>query len=162
MSPKILVTGAAGFIGFHLCRRLLAAGDQVIGLDNLNEYYDVRLKLDRLERIKDHDHFHFFQIDLSDREAVARLFAEQRFDKVVNLAAQAGVRYSLVNPYAYADTNLMGFLNILKGAGITRSSTWSLPPPVRFMGPTPGCLFPCTTTSITRFLYMPPPKRPTN
>ena len=115
MSPKILVTGAAGFIGFHLCRRLLAAGDQVIGLDNLNEYYDVRLKLDRLERIKDHDHFHFFQIDLSDREAVARLFAEQRFDKVVNLAAQAGVRYSLVNPYAYADTNLMGFLNILEG-----------------------------------------------
>jgi UDP-glucuronate 4-epimerase len=115
MSPKILVTGAAGFIGFHLCRRLLAAGNQVIGLDNLNDYYDIRLKLDRLEQIKSHDHFHFYQIDLFDREAVSRLFAEQGFDKVVNLAAQAGVRYSLVNPYSYAETNLMGFLNILEG-----------------------------------------------
>jgi UDP-glucuronate 4-epimerase len=115
MSSKILVTGAAGFIGFHLCRRLLAAGNQVVGLDNLNDYYEVRLKLDRLEQIKDHDHFHFHPIDLFDREAVSRLFGEQGFDSVVNLAAQAGVRYSLVNPYAYAETNLIGFLNILEG-----------------------------------------------
>jgi UDP-glucuronate 4-epimerase len=115
MSSKILVTGAAGFIGFHLCRRLLAAGNQVVGLDNLNDYYEVRLKLDRLEQIKDHDHFQFHPIDLFDREAVSRLFGEQGFDRVVNLAAQAGVRYSLVNPYAYAETNLMGFLNILEG-----------------------------------------------
>ena len=115
MSIKILVTGAAGFIGFHLCRRLLEAGNQVVGLDNLNDYYDVQLKLDRLEQIKGHDHFHFYQIDLSDREAVSRLFSEQGFDRVVNLAAQAGVRYSLINPYSYAETNLMGFLNILEG-----------------------------------------------
>ncbi|OGP51016.1 MAG: capsular biosynthesis protein CpsI [Deltaproteobacteria bacterium RBG_13_43_22] len=115
MSQKILVTGAAGFIGFHLCQRLLAAGNQVVGLDNLNEYYDVRLKLDRLKQIKDPVNFHFCKIDLSDRETLSRLFAEQGFDMVVNLAAQAGVRYSLVNPYSYAETNLMGFLNILEG-----------------------------------------------
>ncbi|MBI4766803.1 MAG: NAD-dependent epimerase [Deltaproteobacteria bacterium] len=115
MPVKILVTGAAGFIGFHLCRRLLASGNQVIGLDNLNDYYDVRLKLDRLEQIRGRDHFRFYKIDLSDREAVSRLFSEQGFDRVVNLAAQAGVRYSLINPYSYAETNLMGFLNILEG-----------------------------------------------
>lgn len=115
MSKKILVTGAAGFIGFHLCRRLLNAGHQVVGLDNLNEYYDVRLKLDRLKEIETHINFHFAKIDLSDRQAISSLFAEQGFDMVVNLAAQAGVRYSLINPYAYAETNLMGFLNILEG-----------------------------------------------
>jgi UDP-glucuronate 4-epimerase len=115
MSTKVLVTGAAGFIGFHLCRRLLAAGHQVVGLDNLNDYYDVQLKLDRLKQIKGHDHFYFYQTDLFDREAVSRLFNDQGLDCVVNLAAQAGVRYSLVNPFAYAETNLMGFLNILEG-----------------------------------------------
>jgi UDP-glucuronate 4-epimerase len=115
MSNKILVTGAAGFIGFHLCRRLLNAGFQVIGLDNLNEYYDVRLKLDRLKEIEQHTHFQFAKTDLSDRQAISGLFAKHGFEMVVNLAAQAGVRYSLVNPYAYAETNLMGFLNILEG-----------------------------------------------
>ncbi len=115
MARKILVTGAAGFIGFHLCQRLLAAGDQVVGLDNLNDYYDVRLKQDRLKQIEDNTLFQLTKIDLVDREAVADLFAEQGFDIVVNLAAQAGVRYSLINPYSYADTNLMGFLNILEG-----------------------------------------------
>lgn len=115
MSRKILVTGAAGFIGFQLCRRLLGAGDQVVGLDNLNDYYDVRLKRDRLNQMEGDGHFTFCKMDLVDREAVARLFAEQGFEIVVNLAAQAGVRYSLVNPYAYAETNLMGFLNILEG-----------------------------------------------
>jgi UDP-glucuronate 4-epimerase len=115
MSSKILVTGAAGFIGFHLCRRLLAAGNPVIGLDNLNDYYDVRLKKDRLSQIEGQPGFAFCKMDLSDRKAMSGLFQEQGFDMVVNLAAQAGVRYSLVNPYAYAETNLMGFLNILEG-----------------------------------------------
>lgn len=115
MARKILVTGAAGFIGFHLCKRLLAAGDQVVGLDNLNDYYDVRLKHDRLKQIEDNTLFQLTKTDLVDRKAVADLFAEQGFDIVVNLAAQAGVRYSLINPYSYADTNLMGFLNILEG-----------------------------------------------
>jgi UDP-glucuronate 4-epimerase len=120
MSRKILVTGAAGFIGSQLCRRLLDAGDQVIGLDNLNDYYDVRLKQDRLKQIERLENFTFCKIDLIDREAISRLFADQGFEIVVNLAAQAGVRYSLVNPYAYADTNLLGFLNILEGCRHTQ------------------------------------------
>jgi UDP-glucuronate 4-epimerase len=120
MSATILVTGAAGFIGFHLCQRLLESGFQVVGLDNLNTYYDVRLKEDRLLRLRDRANFRFFKIDLSDREAVARLFKDQGFDMVVNLAAQAGVRYSLVNPYAYVETNLMGFVNILEGCRHTQ------------------------------------------
>jgi UDP-glucuronate 4-epimerase len=120
MPSTILVTGAAGFIGFHLCRRLLESGNQVVGLDNLNTYYDIRLKEDRLSQIKDHAHFRFFKIDLFDREAVAGLFKDQRFDLVVNLAAQAGVRYSLINPYAYVETNLMGFVNILEGCRHTQ------------------------------------------
>lgn len=115
MPRKILVTGAAGFIGFHLCLRLLQSGDQVVGLDNLNEYYDVQLKKDRLKQVEAHDLFRFYKMDLMDRKAVSGLFAEEKFDVVVNLAAQAGVRYSLVNPYSYADTNLMGFLNVLEG-----------------------------------------------
>jgi UDP-glucuronate 4-epimerase len=116
MSRKVLVTGAAGFIGSQLCRRLLEAGDQVVGLDNLNDYYDVRLKQDRLKQIESEKKFTFCKMELGDREAVSRLFGEQGFEIVVNLAAQAGVRYSLVNPYAYADTNLLGFLNILEGS----------------------------------------------
>jgi len=112
---KILVTGAAGFIGFHLSQRLLARGDQVVGLDNLNEYYDVKLKLARLELLQRQGGFSFVKLGLEEREELARLFAEQGFDAVVNLAAQAGVRYSLVNPYAYIDSNVSGFLNILEG-----------------------------------------------
>ncbi|MEW6186996.1 MAG: NAD-dependent epimerase [Thermodesulfobacteriota bacterium] len=115
MAHTILVTGAAGFIGFHLCRRLLREGERVFGLDNLNDYYDVRLKLDRLSQLKGQSGFTFCQGDLSDRPFLSDLFAAQRFDVVVNLAAQAGVRYSLINPYAYGETNLMGFLNILEG-----------------------------------------------
>jgi len=115
MSSKILVTGAAGFIGFHLCRRLLSAGHEVVGLDNLNDYYDVRLKQDRLSQLEGLSGFSFCKTDLSDRDGLAALFSKQGFDVVVNLAAQAGVRYSLINPYAYAETNLMGFLNILEG-----------------------------------------------
>jgi UDP-glucuronate 4-epimerase len=112
---KVLVTGAAGFIGFHLSKRLVDRGDDVVGLDNLNDYYDVNLKLDRLKQLKFERNFRPVRIDLSDRESVSRLFSEERFDVVVNLAAQAGVRYSLKNPYAYADSNVSGFLNVLEG-----------------------------------------------
>jgi UDP-glucuronate 4-epimerase len=112
---RILVTGAAGFIGFHLCQRLLSRGDEIFGLDNLNDYYDVSLKHNRLAKLQDQERFDFYHLDLKDREAIAQIFAEQRFDKVVNLAAQAGVRYSLKNPHAYVDSNLVGFVNILEG-----------------------------------------------
>ena len=110
-----LVTGAAGFIGFHLSKRLLERGDSVIGIDNLNEYYDVNLKKARLCKLEGIQGFTFHKLDLVDREGVNRLFAENNFDCVVNLAAQAGVRYSLVNPFAYIDCNIVGFLNILEG-----------------------------------------------
>jgi UDP-glucuronate 4-epimerase len=112
---RVLVTGAAGFIGFHLCRRLLDEGARVTGLDNLNDYYDVQLKRDRLSRLTPHAAFSFQQQDLADREGMARLFGGTPFDIVVNLAAQAGVRYSLENPNAYVDANLVGFVNVLEG-----------------------------------------------
>lgn len=111
---KILVTGAAGFIGYHVTSALLARGDQVIGLDNLNDYYDVSLKQARLAQLQPHPNFEFRQMDLVDRQALADLFATQQFQRVIHLAAQAGVRYSLQNPYAYADSNLSGFMNILE------------------------------------------------
>ena len=112
---RILVTGAAGFIGMHTCERLLAAGDEVVGLDNLNDYYSVQLKRDRLARIEGHDRFSFVELGLEDRDGMADLFTGNRFDAVINLAAQAGVRYSLQNPHAYVDSNLVGFTNILEG-----------------------------------------------
>lgn len=112
---RVLVTGAAGFIGFHLSQRLLERGDEVIGLDNLNNYYDVILKKDRLAQLQTRPDFKFYKLDLADREGMAQLFAEHRFERVVHLAAQAGVRYSLNNPHAYADSNLMGFINVLEG-----------------------------------------------
>jgi len=111
----VLVTGAAGFIGFHVCRRLLADGVRIVGLDNLNDYYDVSLKKDRLEILRKEDNFLFAELDLVDSKGMERLFKENSFDQVVNLAAQAGVRYSLENPKAYVDSNLSGFLNILEG-----------------------------------------------
>jgi len=114
-TKKILVTGAAGFIGFHLSKRLIEMGDEVVGLDNLNDYYDVNLKLSRLKQITMEKNFKPVRIDLVDRDSVARLFSEEKFDVVVNLAAQAGVRYSLLNPYAYVDSNVCGFLNVLEG-----------------------------------------------
>ena len=112
---KILLTGAAGFIGMTTCLRLLARGDEVVGLDNLNDYYEVQLKLDRLARLQPHARFRFVKADVADRAAIEQLFAGEKFDRVIHLAAQAGVRYSLQNPQAYVDSNIVGFMNILEG-----------------------------------------------
>ena len=112
---KVLVTGAAGFIGMHCIERLLARGDHVVGIDNLNDYYDVTLKESRLSRIADHAAFRFHRVSIENKEAMAGIFVEEKPDRVIHLAAQAGVRYSLENPHAYIDANLQGFMNILEG-----------------------------------------------
>lgn len=112
---KVLVTGAAGFIGMHAAQRLLARGDTVVGLDNLNPYYDPQLKRDRLAELRHSGQFSFVELDIADRAAMAALFEREKFDRVVHLAAQAGVRHSLQNPHAYVDANLVGFLNVLEG-----------------------------------------------
>jgi UDP-glucuronate 4-epimerase len=111
---KILVTGAAGFIGMHTASRLLDRGDAVVGIDNLNDYYSPQLKRDRLATLTSRPGFHFEQLALEDRAGMAKLFETQQFDRVIHLAAQAGVRYSLTNPHAYVDANLVGFVNILE------------------------------------------------
>jgi UDP-glucuronate 4-epimerase len=111
----ILLTGAAGFIGYHTARRLLERGDRVVGVDNLNDYYDPALKEARLERLRAYEQFSFERIEIADREAMAALFARVRPKRVIHLAAQAGVRYSLVNPHAYTDSNVTGFVNVLEG-----------------------------------------------
>ena len=118
----ILVTGAAGFIGSHVALRLLARGDTVIGLDNLNDYYDVSLKEARLARLTSQPGFRFVKLDVADREGMAAMFSQQRPQRVVHLAAQAGVRYSLQNPHAYVDSNLVGFMNILEGCRHTKAA----------------------------------------
>ncbi len=112
---KVLVTGAAGFIGFFVAKRLLERGDEVVGLDNLNDYYDVRLKYARLALIESDPLFKFLKLDLEDNDGIAGLFEQEGFDRVVHLAAQAGVRYSLENPRAYIDSNIVGTLNVLEG-----------------------------------------------
>ena len=112
---KILLTGAAGFIGSTTTHRLLARGDEVVGLDNLNDYYSVQLKQDRLARLTPQQGFRFVQMDVADRGGIEKLFAAEKFDRVIHLAAQAGVRYSLQNPQAYVDANVVGFMNILEG-----------------------------------------------
>ncbi|MBV1817948.1 NAD-dependent epimerase [Clostridium cochlearium] len=113
-TKNYLVTGAAGFIGFYLSKKLLKQGCRVIGIDNINDYYDVKLKEDRLHILKQNDNFTFHKIDLKDKEKIDNLFSKYKFDYVINLAAQAGVRYSIKNPYAYVDSNLIGFVNILE------------------------------------------------
>ena len=128
---KVLVTGAAGFIGYHLTHRLCGRGDEVVGIDNINDYYDLRIKYGRLGELgisetdassgrsvksSTHDNFRFTRMDLQDKEGIARLFASEKFDRVCNLAAQAGVRYSLTNPDIYISTNIQGFLNLLEAA----------------------------------------------
>lgn len=114
-TPLILVTGAAGFIGYHVTKQLLERGSHVIGVDNLNDYYDVTLKEARLSHLLAYQHFRFERFSIVDREAISSLFAQNPIRRVIHLAAQAGVRYSLVNPYAYIDSNISGFLNILEG-----------------------------------------------
>jgi UDP-glucuronate 4-epimerase len=112
---RVLVTGAAGFIGFHVARKLLKRGDEVVGIDNLNDYYGPELKQARLALIGKDDRFTFVKLDVADRDGIASLFQKKEVERVVHLAAQAGVRYSIANPHVYADSNLLGFLNILEG-----------------------------------------------
>lgn len=112
---KVLVTGAAGFIGYHVSQSLLQRGDEVVGIDNLNDYYSVTLKEDRLSQLTPYENFEFQKMDLADRNDIESLFQSHSFDRVINLAAQAGVRYSIENPRAYIDANIVGFLNILEG-----------------------------------------------
>lgn len=112
---KILVTGAAGFIGYHLSQRLIEMSYHVVGIDNLNDYYDVRLKEARLAKLNQLDNFQFEKIDITDSVSIAQLFADHRFDRVIHLAAQPGVRYSIENPMAYIDANIVGHINILEG-----------------------------------------------
>ena len=145
---KILVTGTAGFIGSHLAHRLLDRGDEIIGVDNVNDYYDVNLKEARLKRLTDKAGFTEVRQDVADRAAMEALFAEHKPERVVHLAAQAGVRYSIENPHAYVDANLVGFMNILEGT--IRSSTSSMRPAARCTVPTRPCRSRCTTTWITR------------
>ncbi len=112
---KILITGAAGFIGATLSKKLIGKGIDIVGLDNLNDYYDPQLKKDRMAALAEGEKFRHVNIELSDRAAMEKFFEQESFDAVINLAAQAGVRYSLINPHSYVDTNLVGFVNMLEG-----------------------------------------------
>ena len=144
MRRTVLVTGAAGFIGAALSKRLLERGDRVVGLDNLNDYYDPALKQARLRQIEGMaptGAWRFERLALEDAQALMALFAEERPQVVVNLAAQAGVRYSLENPAAYIQSNLVGFGNVLEAAAITARKILSMPPAARFTAVTATCLF---------------------
>jgi len=146
---KLLLTGTAGFIGFHLAKRLIERGDEVIGLDCINDYYDVNLKFARLEQTgiargdieygrfvqsTKYENYRFIKLKLEDREAILKLFADEKFDMVCNLAAQAGVRYSLQNPYTYIDSNIVVSLTYLRVAGIVALSIWPTPAAQAFTG----------------------------
>jgi UDP-glucuronate 4-epimerase len=159
---KVLVTGAAGFIGFHVTKRLLDRGDQVIGLDNLNDYYDPTLKQARLAQLTGHPRFAFAKLELADRAAMEALFANGGIARVVHLAAQAGVRYSIENPHAYVDSNLVGFLHILEGCRHHGSGTSCTRPRARCTAPTRRCPSPCTTTSTIRSRSTPHRRRRTS
>ena len=157
---KFLVTGAAGFIGANVSKRLLEAGHQVVGIDNLNDYYDVGLKLARLELLKS-ERFTFHKLELADREGMAALFAGEKFDCVIHFsAAQAGVRYSLENPHAYADANLIGHLNVLEGCRHNNVQHLLYASSSSVLASTARCPSQLTISWITRFRFMPRPKKP--
>ena len=118
---KILVTGVAGFIGMHSAKKLLDEGHEIIGIDNLNDYYDVSLKEDRLQTLKDYKNFRFLKLDIKDQKDLLNLFKKESPQRVLHLAAQAGVRYSIQNPYVYIDSNIQGFINILEGCRATKT-----------------------------------------
>jgi len=158
MSRKTLVTGAAGFIGYHTAERLLARGERVIGLDNLNEYYDVRLKHVHLARLQSCDGFSFRRAELADRTAIERVFAEGRPDVVIHLVAQAGVRYSLTNPHVYGDSNLTGSSTSSMGAGSTGSLTSCTRRPAACTARTPRCRFPRCRWPTIQSLSTPRPR----
>ncbi len=145
---KVMVTGTAGFIGNHLALRLLERGDEVIGIDNLNNYYDVNLKIDRLARVDHYDRFTDVRLDLADRAGMEAVFEQHQPQKVVNLAAQAGVRYSIENPHAYVDSNIVGFMNILEGCDITKLNIWFMRPAAQSMALMNPCHLVCMIMSI--------------
>ena len=159
---KILVTGAAGFIGFHTAKALLDRGEEVVGLDNLSEYYDVTLKHARLDILKQNSSFRFVLLDLADRDSMANLFATEKFERVVHLGAQAGVRYSIENPFAYVDSNVLGTLTVLEGCRhhevehLVYASTSSV------TGPTRRCRSRFTKMLITHCRCMRQRRNPTN
>ena len=147
---KILVTGVAGFIGMHVAKRLLERGDEVVGVDNLNDYYDVKLKQDRLEQLKPFGKFRFIKLDIAERETIADLFVQEKFERVINLAAQPGVRYSLKNPHATSVPILSALPIFSKAAGITTCSILCMPAARACTAPTAACRFLCMTTLIIR------------
>lgn len=156
---RTFVTGAAGFIGFHLSRRLLDLGHTVVGIDNLNDYYSVRLKEDRLARLLSDPGFSFHRLDLADAAGLERLFAENAFSHVVNLAAQAGVRYSLQNPEAYVGSNLVGFANLLERCRRHPVEHLVFASSSSVYGLNTAMPFPRGTTRITRSACTPRPRR---
>ena len=159
---SVLVTGAAGFIGFHVARALGTRSIPVIGIDNLNDYYDVSLKEARLELLKDGRAFRFLKLDLADREGIDRLFAEQPFSTVINLAAQAGVRYSLTNPQSYVRSNIDGFLNILEACRRHSVGHLIYASSAQSMARLRRCRFLCIRTSIIRSACTRPARKRTN